>query len=74
MGDPHGDLTKALGMELTHPGPVTVKGLVGRCKRHGIFVNNGVIQAINVSEAEDDPAGDDDPSNTLAEAMMKVIK
>ena len=33
FGDPHADLTKALEMQLTHPGPVKGKGLVNRCKR-----------------------------------------
>ena len=73
MGDPKGDLTKALDMQMNHPGPES-KGLYGRCKRHAIYIDNGVIKAINVSEAEDDPAGDADPSNTLADAMIKAIQ
>jgi len=73
MGDPAGDLTKALDMELTHPGPIS-KGLIGRCKRHAIHAVNGEIWAIRVSEKEDDPAGDDDPSNTLAGAMVEAIE
>lgn len=72
-GDPKGELTKALDMELNHPGPQG-KGLFGRCKRHAIYVDNGVIKAINVSEKEDDPAGDADPSNTLADAMIQAIE
>ena len=32
MGDTRGELTKALGMEMTHAGPCAVLG-VGRCKR-----------------------------------------
>lgn len=73
MGDPAGDLTRALDMELTHPGPQG-KGLFGRCKRHALYVDHGVIKAVRVSEAENDPAGDADPSKTLADAMMKVIQ
>jgi len=73
MGDPEGHLVKALGMELTHPGPIG-KGLIGRCKRHAIHVEHGVMKAIRVSEAEGDPAGDDDPSMTLAGAMIQAIK
>ena len=73
MGDPAGDLTKALDMELTHPGPAA-KGLVGRCKRHAIYVDHGVIKAINVSETDEDPAGDADPSKTLADAVMEAIQ
>jgi len=73
MADPAGQLTKALDMEMTHPGPASV-GIIGRCKRHAIYVDHGVIKAINVSEAEDDPAGDADPSNTLADAIVNAIK
>ena len=37
MGDTRGELTKALGMELTHAGPCGVLG-AGRCKRFSAFV------------------------------------
>mmetsp|Transcript_23279 Transcript_23279/g.57311 ORF Transcript_23279/g.57311 Transcript_23279/m.57311 type:complete len:94 (+) Transcript_23279:388-669(+) len=73
MGDPAGELTKALDMELTHPGPNSI-GIIGRCKRFAMYAVNGEIKAINVSEAEDDPAGDDNPDDTLAEAMLKAIE
>jgi len=73
MGDPKGDLTKALDMELTHPGPKEV-GLYGRCKRHAIYAVNGEIRAIRIAEAEDDPAGDARPENTLADAMLEAIR
>lgn len=74
MGDPKGDLTKALDMELTHPGPTNEMGLWGRCKRFAIYAVNGEIKAINIAEAEDDPAGDQRPESTLAEAMLEVIR
>jgi peroxiredoxin len=73
MGDPAAELTKALDMELTHPGPVS-KGIIGRCKRHAIYAVNGEIKAIRISETEDDPAGDSDPSSTLADSMLKAIE
>ena len=73
MGDPAGELTKALDMELTHPGPIS-KGLIGRCKRHAIYAVNGQIRSIRISESENDPAGDDDPSNTLADTMLETIR
>mmetsp|Transcript_1949 Transcript_1949/g.2796 ORF Transcript_1949/g.2796 Transcript_1949/m.2796 type:complete len:93 (+) Transcript_1949:464-742(+) len=73
MGDPHCELTKALDMEMTHPGPASV-GIIGRCKRFAIIVDNGAIKKVCVSEAEDDPAGDDDPSATLAGAMLEHTK
>ena len=73
MGDPHGELTKALEMEMTHPGPSSV-GITGRCKRHALFVDDGVVKVVKISEAEDDPAGDNNPTETLADAMMEAIK
>ena len=36
MADPHGDLTRALGMELTADGPRLDKGLVGRIPAGGL--------------------------------------
>ena len=72
-GDPSGDLTRALDMEMTHPGPLSV-GIIGRCKRHAIHAVDGIIKVVNVSEGEDDPAGDKDPSATLADAMIEAIK
>jgi len=73
MGDPAGELTKALNMELTHPGPISV-GIIGRCKRHAIYAVNGEIKAVNIAESDDDPAGDAHPENTLADAMLNVIR
>ena len=61
-------------MELTHPGPTEGKGLWGRCKRHAIYAVNGEIKAVHIAEAEDDPAGDDRPENTLADAMIEAIR
>ena len=40
FGDPHADLTKALEMQLTHPGPVKGKGLVNRCKRCAYVIDD----------------------------------
>lgn len=73
MGDPSGELTKALDMEMTHPGPISV-GIIGRCKRHAIYAVNGEIKAVNISESDDDPAGDAYPENTLADTMLDVIR
>ena len=73
FADPTAELTKALGMEMTHPGPPSV-GIIGRCKRFAIHADDEEIKAIVISEGPDDPAGDDDPSATLAEAMIEVVK
>ncbi|KAL7535478.1 hypothetical protein ACHAWF_005182 [Thalassiosira exigua] len=62
VGDPDGTLTKKLDMEMTHPGPASV-GIIGRCKRFALYA----------VDAEDDPAGDDDPSATLAPAVLSAI-
>ena len=71
--DAAGDLTKALDMEMTHPGPPSV-GIIGRSKRFAIYAVDGEIRAVNVSEGPDDPAGDGDPSATLVDALIATIK
>lgn len=73
MGDPSGAFSKALDMEMTDPGPPSV-GIIGRCKRHAVYVSDGVVKAVAVSEGEGDPAGDDDPSATMPDAMLAAIK
>lgn len=73
VADPAAELTKALGMEMTHAGPPSV-GIIGRCKRFAIHADDEEIKAVVVSEGPDDPAGDDDPSATLAENMLEVVK
>jgi len=73
MADPAGDFTKALDMEMTHPGPPSV-GIIGRCKRFALHVVDGDVKTVRVSEGPDDPAGDDDPSATLAEGFLAAIK
>eukprot|EP00934_Nitzschia_sp_Nitz4_P005742 Nitzschia sp. Nitz4//scaffold138_size62050//21888//22358//NITZ4_006386-RA/size62050-augustus-gene-0.22-mRNA-1//1//CDS//3329535761//5732//frame0 len=72
IADPKGDLTKALDMELNHPGPQSV-GLYGRCKRFALYTVKGEIQAVQIAEKEDDPAGDAFPEATLADTMLEVI-
>ena len=59
-------------MELDHPGPISV-GIIGRCKRFALYAVNGEVRYVAVSEAFNDPAGDDDPSATLAPAIMDAI-
>jgi peroxiredoxin len=73
MGDPYGQLTEKLDMELIAAGP-KLKGLVDRSKRHALYVVDGVVKIVRVAESDDDPAGDDFPDITLAEAMMDAIK
>jgi peroxiredoxin len=73
LGDPNSELTKALDLELTDPGPVSKLG-PGRCKRFAMHVVNGEIKAVTVSEGPDDPAGDNDPSASLADGIMATMK
>lgn len=73
MGDPAAEFTKAIDLEMTHPGPPSV-GIVGRSKRFAMHVVNGEVKYVAVSEGPDDPAGDDDPSASLADAMLEAVK
>jgi len=72
LGDPRSELTEALGLVLDDAGPMSVLGN-NRCKRFSMFIDDGVIKTINVAEAEDDPAGDANPTDTLVEKMLKDI-
>lgn len=72
MADTHGSLTKALGVEMTHPGPIGKLG-APRCQRHAVYVEDGIIKAFEVAASSDDPAGDDKPEVTLVENMLNKI-
>jgi len=78
MADPKSILTRRLGMALRHPGPM---GNLGnpRCKRFALLVDDGVVKAVEVSESEDDPAGDNDPTGpvtakTLAPNLLTLVE
>ena len=73
LGDPTGELTEKLDMQLTHAGPASV-GIIGRCKRFAVWAVNGDVKYVAVSEADEDPAGDDNPSATLAPAILAAIQ
>ena len=72
MADPYSLVTAALDMKLEHPGPKSV-GLLDRCKRHALYVVDGKVEIVRVAENPDDPAGDNLPDVTLAEAMISAI-
>lgn len=72
VGDPRRELTEALGLTLDAAGPM---GLFGgtRCKRSSMLIEDGVIKTVNVAEAPDDPAGDDNPGVSLVENMLTQL-
>lgn len=65
-------LTKALDVELIADGPMRALGNP-RCKRFAMYVDNGVIKHVAVSETPDDPTGDDDISASAAKGMLEAI-
>lgn len=73
MGDPYADVTEKLDMELIHAGPKEV-GLINRCKRFALYIEDGTVKIVRIAEKEDDPAGDDFPDVTLAESMIEAIQ
>lgn len=73
MGDPYGELTDTLEMALTHAGPQE-KGLINRCKRFALYMEDGLVKIVRIAENDNDPAGDDFPDVTLAESMVEAIK
>ena len=71
VSDPYSEFTRACDMELTNEGPRSL-GLIGRCKRFAMIVDNNVITGLAVAESELDPAGDDFPEKTLAPALIEM--
>ena len=72
IADPNSLVTKALGMELDGRRDRGAKLGPKRCKRSPC-VDDGVVKVINVSEAPDDPAGDDRPESSCIDNMLKDI-
>jgi len=73
LGDPRSEVTKALGLVLDHPGPMSVLGYP-RCQRFSMLIDDGIIKTINVAGTPDDPAGDDHPSVSLVEKMIEDLE
>ena len=42
-------------------------------RRFAMYVEDGIVKVINVSEAPDDPAGDDRPESSCIDNMLKDI-
>lgn len=49
MGDPLGELTRELDLEMTAEGPRSV-GIVGRSKRFALYVVDGIVKIVRVAE------------------------
>ena len=84
IADTQAELTQALGLQMTGDGNPFLSGPrdgpnlhlgyhTMRCKRAALFVDNGVIKVVQVSEAADDPAGDDKPEASCVENMLDLI-
>ena len=65
-------LTEALDMVMTDPGPLRALGNL-RCKRFALYVDNGVIKHVGLSEGPGDPAGDEDNSKSAVKGMLAAI-
>jgi 2-Cys peroxiredoxin 5 len=72
MGDPAGDFARACGMLMDAQDPEEA-GFLGRSRRYALHVVNNIVRYVAVSEAENDLAGDEDPSATCHEAMITAI-
>lgn len=64
LADTRCEFTSALGMCISHPGPRGALGNV-RCKRFVLICEDGIVQHVEVSEAPDDPAGDNEPNGPI---------
>lgn len=64
LADTRCEFTNAVGMCIDHPG---VKDALGstRCKRFVLVVDDGIVKNVEISEAEGDPAGDNDPDGPV---------
>jgi len=64
LGDTRREFSEAVGMCMDHAGPKHALGSK-RCKRFVLIVENGIVKNVEVSEAPDDPAGDNDPTGPI---------
>merc|ERR1712226_1207435 len=55
---------------------VGLPGVLGnrRCQRFSMLIDNGNVKSLNVSASAEDPAGDADPSASLAEKMVEDVQ
>jgi len=77
LADTRREFSEAVGMCMDHPGPKHALGSK-RCKRFVLIVEDGIVKNVEVSEAPDDPAGDNDPTGpitakTLVENILELL-
>jgi len=72
LADPHGNWTDACGLRMCHDGPHDHFGQ-GRSKRYSAFFDDCKLVKLNIAEASDDPAGDEQPGNSLADKMIEFL-
>lgn len=78
LADTRCEFSREVGMCMDHPGPKSDLGGT-RCKRFVLIVDNGVVTHVEVSEAPDDPAGDNAPdgpvtAKTRVEHIIDLLK
>jgi len=70
LADTRSELTQHLDMVLDHAGVMDALGNP-RCKRFALLIEDGKVAAVNLSEAEGDPAGDNEPEGPVT-ALTRV--
>jgi 2-Cys peroxiredoxin 5 len=73
LADPRSELTKELGLVMDQAGPMGVLGN-SRCQRFSMLLDEGVIKSINLTATVDDPAGDDNPTESLVDKILEDLK
>mmetsp|Transcript_65493 Transcript_65493/g.103730 ORF Transcript_65493/g.103730 Transcript_65493/m.103730 type:complete len:95 (+) Transcript_65493:516-800(+) len=64
LADTRCEFSQAIGMCIDHAGNRADLGGV-RCKRFVLICEDGVVKKVEVSDAPDDPAGDNDPNGPI---------
>jgi len=73
--DPTSTFTNAAGkLMMDHPGPISV-GLLNRCKRFLLYIEDGTVKYnVTAEDVDFDPAGDDFPEKVLPPQVIAAIK
>lgn len=73
--DPMSEFTNSADkLMMDHPGPIGV-GLLNRCKRFLLYVDDGVVKySVTAEDVDFDPAGDDFPEKVLPAQAIPAIQ